>query len=127
MKLETGSGYENQSVTVLNRWMKEGDITSIPFTRLADPAGNRRPSSMYIEDGSYFKIRSLTLSYNIGKQFGFIRNASVYVSGYNLFALTNYLGWDPEVSIGQSVFTRGYDYGNYPQSKTFMVGLKLGL
>ena len=127
MKLETGSGYENQSVTMLNRWMKDGDVTSIPFTRLSDPAGNRRPSSLYMEDGSYLKMRSMTLSYNMGKQFGFIRNAIVYISGYNLLTLTNYLGWDPEVSIGQGVFNRGYDYGNYPQSKTFMIGLKLGL
>ena len=127
MKLETGSGYENQSVTVLNRWMTEGDITSTPNTRYGDPAGNRKPSTFYIEDGSYLKMKSLTLSYSIGKQISFMRSAQFYISGYNLFTLTNYLGWDPEVATGQNIFSKGYDFGNYPQSRMFMVGIKLGL
>ncbi|MDD4921888.1 MAG: SusC/RagA family TonB-linked outer membrane protein [Bacteroidales bacterium] len=127
MKLETGSGYENQSVTVLNRWMKNGDLTSIPNTELGSQGVNRKPSTNYIEDGSYLKMKSLTLSYNIKKKMNFIRNAQIYVSGYNLFTLTKYLGWDPEVAIGQSVFTRGYDFGNYPMPRMLMLGVKFSL
>lgn len=127
MKMETGDGYENQSVTVLGRWATDGDITKVPNILYGDPAGDRRSSSAYIEDGSYLKIKSLTLSYSIGKQISFMRTAQFYVSGYNLFTLTNYLGWDPEVTGGQGVFSRGYDFGNYPQSKMIMVGIKLGL
>lgn len=126
-KLETGSGYENQSIVVLNRWVMSGDKTTIPNTRYNDIAGNRRPSSFYIEDGSYFKMRSLTLTYNIKKRIGFVRSAQVYLSGYNLFTVSKYLGWDPEVTIGQNAFTRGYDFGNYPLSRMFMLGARVGL
>ncbi len=127
MKLETGDGYENQSVTVLGRWATDGDNAKVPNILYGDPAGDRRPSTAYIEDGSYLKMKSLTLSYSIAKQISFMRSAQFYISGYNLFTLTNYLGWDPEVTGGQGVFSRGYDFGNYPQSKMIMVGVKLGL
>jgi TonB-linked SusC/RagA family outer membrane protein len=126
-KLETGSGYENQSIVVLNRWMTGGDVTNVPNTQYSDPAGNRRPSSIYIEDGSYFKMRSLTLTYNVKKRISFARSAQCYISGLNLFTLSDYLGWDPEVAIGQNVFTRGYDFGNYPLSRMFMIGVRVGL
>jgi len=126
-KLETGSGYENQSVVVLNRWVTNGDKTPIPNTRYNDVAGNRRPSSFYIENGSYFKMRSLTMTYNIKKRIGFMRSGQIYLSGYNLFTVSKYLGWDPETAVGQNVFTRGYDFGNYPLSKIFMLGLRVGL
>lgn len=126
-KIENGPAYENQSAAVTNRWMAEGDVATIANTPYGDPAGNRRPSSGYIEDGSYFKMRTLTLSYNFNNKIGFARNAQIYFSGYNLFTISNYLGWDPEVAVGQGVFSRGYDFGNYPLSKTFMVGIKLGL
>jgi TonB-linked SusC/RagA family outer membrane protein len=126
-KLETGSGYENQSTAILNRWTMDGDITSLPNTRYGDPVDNGRPSSLYVEDGSYFKMRSLTLTYNVKKRIGFARSAQCYISGYNLFTISNYLGWDPEVAIGQNVFTRGYDFGNVPLSKVVMLGIKVGL
>jgi TonB-linked SusC/RagA family outer membrane protein len=126
-KLENGAAYENQSVAVLGRWQAEGDVTTIANTPYSDPSGNRRASSQYIEDGSYFKMRTLTLSYNVNKKIGFVRNAQVYFSGYNLFTISNYLGWDPEVAVGQDAFSRGYDFGNYPLPQTFMLGIKLGL
>ena len=126
-KLETGAGYENQTVAVLSRWMTSGDQTIVPNTQYGDPAGNSRPSAFYIEDGSYFKLRSLTLSYSIKKRISFARSAQFYLSGYNLFTVSKYLGWDPEVAIGQNAFTRGYDFGNYPLSRMFMLGLRIGL
>jgi TonB-linked SusC/RagA family outer membrane protein len=126
-KLENGAGYENQSVTVLGRWQAEGDISTIANTPYGDPAGNKRPSSQYIEDGSYLKMRALTVSYTVKNKISFIRSAQFYVAGYNLFTLTGYSGWDPEVAVGQGVFSRGYDFGNYPTSRTFMAGVKLGL
>ena len=127
MKLETGAGYENQSQIVLDRWQTQGDITNIPNVRYGDPAGNRLPSSAYIEDGSYMKLKSLTLSYNIRHSFNFIRDMKVYLSGYNLFTFSGYSGWDPEVTNGRSIFTKGYDFGQIPQSRMFMLGIKIGL
>ena len=126
-KLENGAYYENQSVAALNRWVSNGDIANIANTPYGDPADNRRASSLYIESASYFKMRTLTLSYNVNKKLGFARNAQFYLSGYNLFTLSNYLGWDPEVTAGQGAFSRGYDFGNYPLSRTFMAGIKIGL
>lgn len=126
-KLETGTVYENQSVTVLNRWMTDGDISSIPNTQFTNVVSAKVPSSFFIEDGSYFKLRSLTVSYNLKKQLAFVRSAQIYFSGYNLFTLTKYLGWDPEVATGLGVFSRGYDFGNYPQPRMFLLGIKLGL
>ena len=126
-KLENGPMYENQLTTALRKWTAEGDVTNVPFTAYGDPLANRRPSSNYIEDGSYLKMRTLSLAYHVTKQFRFIRNAQVYLTGYNLITLSNYSGWDPEGAIGYDVFSRGYDFGNVPQSRTFMLGLKLGL
>lgn len=126
-KLENGAAYENQSVAVLNRWSANGELSSIANTPYGDPSGNRRPSCLYIEDGSYVKLRTLTISYNVKTRLGFARNAQFYVSGYNLFSVDNYLGWDPEVTAGQGVFSRGYDFGNYPLSRSFMAGIKIGL
>jgi TonB-linked SusC/RagA family outer membrane protein len=127
MKLENGAGYENQSKTVLNRWQDEGDVTNIPNTAYGDPAGNRAPSSCYIEDGSYFKLKTLTVSYNIDSRISFVRNLQIYLTAYNLFSINKYLGWDPEITVGHNIFTRGYDFGNYPLPRSFMVGLKIGL
>lgn len=127
-KLENGSGYENQLVTVTGRWQAEGDVATIANTPYGDPAGNKnRPSSQYIEDGSYIKLKTLTLSYDFKGKIAFARNAQVFLTGYNLFTITNYSGWDPEVSVGQTVFSRGYDFGNYPLSRTIIAGIKLGL
>lgn len=127
MKLETGAGYGNQSQTVLDRWQTEGDVASVPNVRYGDPAGNALPSSAYMEDGSYLKLKSLTLSYNIKNRITFLRNMKVFVTGYNLLTLSGYSGWDPEVTNGQSVFTKGYDFGQCPQSRMCMVGIKVGL
>ena len=51
----------------------------------------------------------------------------VYLSGYNLFTFSGYSGWDPEVTNGRSIFTKGYDFGQIPQSRMFMLGIKIGL
>lgn len=126
-KLETAKGYENQSVAVGSMWKENGDLTSIANTPYRDPMNNRRASSNWVEDGSYFKLRALTLAYNINKRLAFVRNARVFVSCYNVFTATKYLGWDPEVRTGVSVFTRGYDFGNMPATRTLLLGIKLGL
>jgi TonB-linked SusC/RagA family outer membrane protein len=126
-KLEVGNGYENQSVVALNRWKSEGDVTNIPNTLYGDPQGNIRPSSNWVEDGSYLKFKSLTLSYSINQKLAFVRSARIFVSGYNLFTWTKYLGWDPDVRSGSGVFTNGYDFGNVQSSRTVMLGVSLSL
>ena len=126
MKLETGNKYENQAVNILNRWQKEGDKTDVANVKYASVI-NSVPSSKYIEDGSFIKLKSLTLSYNINEQVAFLRDMQFYFTAYNVFTWTKYLGWDPEVAVGRNVFNRGYDFGYYPQPRMFMLGVKFGL
>jgi TonB-dependent starch-binding outer membrane protein SusC len=119
---------KNQSVDVLRRWTKPGDITDIPK---AGNINNVRNSSRFIEDGSYVRLKSVTLSYRIfenNQRFKGIKNMSVYVTGRNLITLTNYSGFDPEVNAyGNSAVMMGVDYGTYPQSRTVVVGLNVEL
>lgn len=115
---------KNQSVAVLQRWQKEGDITNIP--RANDPNAVLA-SDRFIEDGSYARLKSVTLSYNFQKMFWGLSSMKIYATGQNLATLTNYSGFDPEVgSNNESTgVARGIDYGTYPQVRTFIFGLKI--
>lgn len=116
---------KNQSVAVLDRWTPDNKITEIPK---AGSIYNVYNSSRFIEDGSYLRLKSVTLSYkvlqnNIRTR---IKNLSVYLTGQNLLTLTNYSGYDPEVSsYGQNAAEMGIDYGTYPQYRTVLLGLNV--
>jgi TonB-linked SusC/RagA family outer membrane protein len=126
-KLESASGIENQLQSVTNRWRAEGQQTSMPKATYGDPMGNSRFSNRWIEDGSYLRLRSLSLSYDFKiKEGGFIKNATIYAAGNNLLTFTKYMGYDPEFSATQSVFAQGIDTGLDPQFKTATLGVKLG-
>lgn len=124
---ESMSGLENQSTYVLNRWQYEGQETSVPRALWEDPIGNSAFSSRWIEDGSYVRLKSVSLSYTIPEEFLTFRNAQFYITGSNLLTLTNYLGYDPEFSYSRSHINQGIDYGLTPQPRQFIVGVKLGL
>lgn len=119
---------KNQSTAVLRRWKKPGDITDIPK---AGNINNVRNSSRFVEDGSYVRLKSITLSYNLltaADKFKGIRGLQLFVTGRNLITLTNYSGFDPEVNAyGNSAVELGIDYGTYPQSRSVVVGLNLEL
>ncbi len=117
----------NYTKQVLDRWTGPG--TSNTYARLAegDPSGNfNRPSNFYLQDGSYFRIKTLQLGYNLPqtliKKAG-LQRARVYVSGNNLLTLTKYNGFDPEIGGGQGIY--GIDRGKYPQARSFMAGLNI--
>ncbi|MFK8160824.1 MAG: SusC/RagA family TonB-linked outer membrane protein [Lewinella sp.] len=119
----------NALATTATRWRNEGDITRIPRAVFGDPSQNSRISSRFIEDGSHLRLRNVTLSYNLPSallnRFK-VQAMSVYFSGQNLWILTDYSGYDPEVNRdGGSAISQGIDYGTYPQSKIFTGGLKL--
>lgn len=88
---------------------------------------NSRFSDRWIEDGSYLRLRTISLSYNIPLKSNIVRNASVYAIATNLFTMTNYLGYDPEFSANTSIFSRGVDIGLNPQYKSVQLGLRIGL
>ena len=86
-----------------------------------------RKSSFFIQDGSFIRLQNVSLGYRIPVNNKFIRSARVSVSGQNLFLITNYKGFDPEVNNGgQSNLNRGDDYDAYPRARTITVGLNLG-
>lgn len=123
----------NTKTTVLNRWQKPGDITDIARAgQNYGTAANLRASSWYVENGAFARIRNVTLGYTIpeGKMSSFtsntISNLRVYFTGQNLFTFTNYSGYDPEVSGGSLIFSRGIDQGAIPQPRTLMLGLQVG-
>ena len=136
---------ENQSSAVLNRWQKPGDITSIPKATLQDNS-NVYPSTRFIEDGSYLRVKSLTLGYSIPASVLSkvkITHLMFYLTAENLLTFTKYSGFDPEVSSFSNASSTGYnnssqtnsnadrntapgvDFGTYPQSRDFILGLNL--
>jgi hypothetical protein len=121
------SGLQNQSQNVLNRWQFENQITNVPRALWNDYMGNGAFSTRWIEDGSYLRVKSITLSYTIPDKFLTLRNAEFYVSVYNLVTLTKYLGYDPEFAYSYSQINQGVDYGQTPQPRQFIAGIKLGL
>lgn len=113
----------NQINTVLERWTAPGTSNFVPRAVFGDPNNNSRASSRYIEDGSYLRVKNVTLTYNIPKEFfasKLFDYSRLYITGQNLLTLTNYTGLDPEVSIG------GIDNNLYPSTKTISIGLNLG-
>ncbi len=128
---EAMKGPDNQSVAILDRWRKPGDITNMPRATETDPNANNRISSRFVEDGSYARLKNLTLSYNFDKRLieriG-VRSARIYFSGANLITITNYSGMDPEVNYrGDNNLLRATDFFTYPQARTYTFGINLGL
>jgi len=125
--LESGSSYYNQSEIMRNRWRGEGQVTNVPKASFGDPMGNAQFSDRWIEDGSYLRLRSVNLSYNVPLKTKAIKYAKIYATGNNLFTLTNYLGFDPEFSASGSIFAQGVDTTLEPQFRSVQLGLRIGL
>ncbi len=117
----------NQSSAVFNRWQYEGQETNVPRSLWSDPVGNSSFSSRWIEDGSYLRLKNISLSYKIPGHFLVFRNAEFYVTGTNLVTFSGYLGYDPEFAISYQTMEQGIDYGMSPHTRTYMIGVKLGL
>jgi TonB-linked SusC/RagA family outer membrane protein len=127
-------GYNTTREAFENRWMQAGDQTEYPgvFYDLRN-RNHFLPHNGWLEDGSYLRLKTLTLGYNFPASFNDrlkISNARIYFSSNNLLTFTSYKGYDPEVShftsegLGGNVAT-GYDFGTFPQSKTFVMGVNL--
>lgn len=125
--LESMSGFENQSTATLRRWQVDGHETDMPSAAWGDPMGNSRFSDRWIEDGSYVRLKRITLTVNLGKWLKTLNNPAVYVTGVNLLTFTRYLGYDPEFAYDSSILWEGIDYLQFPQNRTIMLGVKIGL
>lgn len=125
--LERSNSVANQLNSVASRWRAEGQITDMPKVVAGDPRGNNRFSNRWIEDGSYLRLRTLAVAYNL--EFGdkFFKNATIYATGNNLLTWTKYTGYDPEFSVGNSIYQQGIDGGLDPVFRSVTLGLRLGL
>ena len=118
--------YSNNVVKeAMNGWTKTNRNTGIPIMKTQNTSGgNSLPSEFYIEDGSYLRLKNLQLGYSLPKKwleairFNKLR---VYAGVQNLFTLTQYSGYDPEVS-SNVLFSRGIDISSYPNARTFTFG-----
>jgi TonB-linked SusC/RagA family outer membrane protein len=126
-QLENMSSMNNQAKTILNRWQYEGDVTNMPKAVYGDPMGNARFSDRWIEDGSYLRLKNVTLSYDLNLKWKLIQNCVLFVTGENLLTFTGYKGLDPEFSLGQNPLYNGIDACFLPHSRTVSLGLKLAL
>ena len=129
--LESLQGGDNQLASVNRRWQKPGDITDIPraTTDAAAAANNKLVSSRFIEDGSYLRLKNITLGYSFSKtlmQKLQIQSLRIYATTQNLYTWTNYSGFDPEVNyVGNDNTVMGTDFFTYPQSRSYCVGINL--
>ena len=121
--LEAMSVAQNQMTTVLERWRGEGTSDSMPRAVFGDPNKNTRTSNRFIEDGSYLRLKNITLGYTLPERISkkaLMSSVRFYVSGQNLLTLTRYTGLDPEISSGT-----GDDNNVYPVSRNITFGLNV--
>ena len=120
---EAMSVAQNQTTATLNRWTGEGTSNSMPRAIFNDPNKNSRQSDRYVENGSYLRIKNLTLGYTLPSQIAekaHFSTVRVYVSGLNMYTFTKYSGFDPEVG------SNGIDNNVYPVTATYSFGINLG-
>ncbi len=126
ISLENMYGKNNQSTAVLHRWRAEGDQTDIPRA-LYGMGYNYLGSDRFVEDASFIRLKTLSLSYNFPKKWlkkWGISKLNVFATGYDLFTWTKYKGQDPEVSM-PSATSLVRDNATTPVSRRFAVGLNL--
>ncbi len=126
-KLEAGENMSNQTTALLSRWTAEGQLTNQPKAVFGDPMGNARFSDRWIEDGSFLRLKTVSLSYKIPVNTTFISGLDFWVAANNLYTFTNYLGSDPEFSARNSVLYQGVDAGLVPLTRSFFMGIKVNL
>ena len=125
-----GSGVFNLEKEALNRWTGPGTSDEVPRLTVDDPNQNTRISDRFIRDGSYLRLKNLTIGYTVPDSFfdaigasSSVRQARIFIGGQNLLTLTGYDGLDPEIGERNGVLDRGIDRGVFPQARTYTVGI----
>ena len=126
-QLESGSRFMNQTTALTTRWQVEGQHTDVPKATFQDPMGNSRFSDRWIEDGSYLRLKSATLSYDLPLKSEYIQGLQFWIQGNNLLTLSKYLGTDPESAMTSSVIGQGIDVGRLALSPSIVAGVKINL
>ena len=125
--LENMSTTNNQTTAVVNRWRYQGQATEIPRAAYGDPMQNSRFSDRWIEDGSYARLKRVSLTYRLPVRSKWVHSADLFATGINLLTFTKYLGLDPEFSLNGFALSQGIDVGMIPQNEMVLLGVKLGL
>ena len=124
-----GDYFDNQTTDQLDYWKNPGDKVSVPQPRLYDGNGAGK-SSRWVQDGSYFRIKSVNFGYNLPRSVlsrWKIENVRVYVAALNLLTLTDYKGYDPEINTTYTgTLNLGHDFYTPPQAKTISIGINVG-
>jgi len=113
---------QNQTAKVLDRWTGEGTSNSVPRAVYSDPNKNARHSDRFVEDGSYLRIKNLTLGYTLPQAISkkaYLQTVRMYMSCQNLYTFTKYSGFDPEVGAN------GIDLSTYPLTRTISFGVNV--
>jgi TonB-linked SusC/RagA family outer membrane protein len=126
------NGVFGQTDGVLDRWTPENPSTTVPRAVYGDPNNNRRVSDRWLEDGSFLRLNNFQIGYTIPQEVlsktRVLRSARIYASGQNLFTITKYSGFDPEVSTFNITNTSpGTDFLTYPQARAVTFGVNIGL
>lgn len=129
--------YERSDVTFTNyqsfwldRWTPENPDAELPRLVSSDPNNNQRPSDFYVEDGTFLRLRNLQIGYTLPQKLAEkaqLRDVRVYLSANNIFTLTNYRGFDPEIGTSGWILDTGIDKGFYPSNRVLGLGLKVSM
>jgi TonB-dependent starch-binding outer membrane protein SusC len=119
-------GLLNHHTDMLNYWTPDNTNTDIPRPDVLEANANARPSDRFIEKGDYMKLQNFQIGYTVPlKNQRILSRARVYVSGQNVFVLSGYRGYDPDF-MSEGLFSRGFDFGSFPNPRTFMLGVEIG-
>lgn len=127
--LMTGQ-YGNQSTDELNYWTATNTNTNVPRPIIGDPNANGRNSDRFIQNAGFSRLQTCQLGYTLPTALldrtHVFKTFRIYLSGQNLYTITKYKGYDPDF-INDGTLNRGFDYGSFPNPRTFLVGVQVGL
>lgn len=130
-KMHSMEDLSNQASDVMNRWVSESlpGNGELPRAAYGDPSGNFNTSDKWVEDGSYLRLKNVSISYKIPlkKTTGFFKGLNVFVNCNNLFTVSGYKGFDPEVFSSVNPLLRGVDTGTCPNPQSYIFGVKISL
>ena len=120
--------FSNMQTFWLDRWTPEAPSTELPRLTSTDPNNNQRPSSFYVENGNILRLRNLQIGWNLPAEWTHrakMKDVKVYLTGNNLFTVTNYRGFDPDIGTSGWILDTGIDKGFYPNNRSFGAGLNV--
>jgi len=123
----------NSSTDVLRAWTPTNTNTDVPRAISGDPNNNARTSDRFLESGSYLRLKNISIGYSIPQEAlqsltkNSLTKLRIYATSTNLLTFTKYTGYDPDVGARfNNALTQGIDYGQFPQARTFIVGIQVG-